>query len=82
MKGMAALFIWVLLGLFFFAVTYMVLNEVYVIVNDWATTNITDPDSVQSMDLIDIIWTYWPLVILVGGYLMYMYSRSQKEQYK
>ena len=79
MKGMTANLIWVMIGLFFFAILWMMLNEVYTQTHSYATGAITETGSVTTLAYMDMVWNYWPLVMLVGGYLMYMFSRSQKK---
>lgn len=81
MKGMAALLIWILVGMFFFALLYMVSNEVYTVTYSHAQGAITNTDSLTSLSYLNVIWTYWPLVILIGGYLIFMYSRSQRREF-
>jgi hypothetical protein len=79
MKAMTAGYIWVLVGMFFFAVLFMALNEVYTTTYSYANTEITTASSREILGITDIIWTYFPFVILIGGYLMYLISKSQKE---
>lgn len=77
---MISFYIWVLFGLFIFAIAYMSLNEAYVVINDYASTEITTSTSLEILNITEVIWVYWPLVILVGGYLMYVLTRSQKPE--
>ena len=66
-----------MLGLF--SIFFIAITAAYTPIYTWAGTNITDPDSNNTVAIINIMWTYWPIAIIFS-FLIYMITRTQREE--
>lgn len=67
----------VMLGMFSFV--YISLNEAYEPLKVFADAQITDADSVNTVSLIDIQWTWIPIAVLFS-YVVWSIEKPRKEK--
>lgn len=79
MKGLAGKFIITLLMFGMFSFLWIALNEAYDPLHTFAVANIADTDSVNTVTLIDIIWTWLPIAVLFS-FLVWNIETSRKER--
>jgi len=86
MKGIALVWIYILIGIFIIGFMYLAFSYVYYdhikpILNDelvYNNTSDTTP-AVETLDLIDTVWRYFP-IILIFGLLLYGFVAAQKRE--
>ena len=79
MKGSAGKFIIMLVFLAFFSFFHIAFNEAYNPLHTWAGTAITDADSVNTISILNIMWTWFPVAVLFS-YFIYSVSKAQQER--
>ena len=79
MKGLAGKFIVTLLMFGMFSFLWIALNEAYDPLHTFAVANISDAVSVNTVTLIDIIWTWLPIAVLFS-WLVWNIETSRKER--
>ena len=80
MKGYAGKFILMLIMLGVFSILYITTNEAYGGMYTWGSANITDADSLNTLNILNIMWVWFPVAVLFT-YIIYTIDKSQQEAY-
>lgn len=86
MKGSAIVWAMILVGIFTVSLLYIIFSEViYVnvypgVYSALTVTNTTDTtDAVTTMNLIEQVWTWWPLVFIMGILFIGIIAAQRRE---
>jgi len=79
MKGSMGRFVlmWVFLAMFSFF--HIAFGAAYNPLHTWAAANITDAGSLNTVSIIDIMWTWFPVAVLFS-YFIYSISSAQSDR--
>ena len=86
MKGSAVVWAYILIGLFTVTLLYIIFSQViYVnvqptVFNHLTVTNTTDTtDAVATLNLIEDVWTWWPVIFILGLLLIGIIASQRRE---
>ena len=81
MKGLAYIMFLGLLGLFVAGLFYTITYHIYDTgIYTWGESHITGQDSIDVLTWTKMVMDNWPLVLVLGGFVLYIVVQSQKEK--
>ena len=79
MKGSMGRFVLTLVFLALFSFFHIAFGAAYNPLHTWALANITDAGALNSISIIDIMWTWFPVAVLFS-YMIYSVTRAQSDR--
>lgn len=79
MKGFVGKFMMTLIMLGLFSLLYTALNETMSPLQTFATAQITDADSIETMNLLNTMWT-WIVVAVAFSFVVWVIFTARREK--
>ena len=86
MKGSALVWVMVLIGIFVVSLMYILFSSVIythiapTVYNELTVTNTTDTtQAIATYNLIELVWSWWPLILIVGLIMIGFVSAQRRE---
>jgi hypothetical protein len=79
MKGLAGKFILTLIMFGMFSFLYIALNEAYDPLHTFATSQISDSDSLNTVTILNTMWLWLPIAVMFS-YLVWNIETARKER--
>jgi len=79
MKGYLGNYIILIIMLGLFSFMFIALNEAYTMMHTWTATAITDADSINTVSILNIIWVWFPVAVLLS-YMVYSIGKAQHQK--
>lgn len=79
MKGYLKSYILVIIMLGMFSILSIAFNEIYTPLHSFATSEVTDSNSLNTINIINWMWVWFPVGVLFS-YVIYSIRKPQKEK--